>query len=716
MSIRIGVILAAYLAFGAGYAAAETPAGTTISNTATATYHTAAGQTFSTQSNTQAVKVVPVGALLVTPKEAAVNPAVDGFLINSVFTRTFTIQNTSNITDAYKITALSSQAGKITSAVFNLAGGGTQPIVVGQTVSPQVAPGGSITVTVTIDGNGVPVGTSFSINITAGTTAGGTANGLATDSGQVWAIPYAIGQFVNPANPALPVEKLVDGQPSYGAQPGETVTFSIPVKIAGGGPATATVVDDVLPAGLTALPATATVNGNPVAAALNGQDLKIQAGYIAANASITVAFNATVAPNATTGTVYTNIATVTAANVPTATTAPATVLVGTYNIVYDGARGSSSPVAGAVVSLLDPATLTPVTLSGEPIAPNTQNTNPYTTGQSGAYSYGFFPQTPGTASRTRASGASFKYLISIVAHGYLNRRIELTAVPNAAGNLFYATLKPLDGQPLAAPGGFALVTSGAVSSGDLYGFFGNLPLFKPGAIAVTKLADRQTVQAGDRIVYTIAFSNSSTLNLGPATITDTLPPNIAYAPGTARINGVDQEPAVSGRTLTWTVPGLAPSVTQTLIYAAVVVPPVQNETTLTNQVTVTSSGQSGRASVDVQVVGGLFSYRIDILGRVFADVKGTHHMEPGDFGVPGVRIYLEDGTSVLTDAAGRFTFPSIRPGQHVLRLDETTVPAGLRAYGGTFPYDDQRSKTRLVHGLLDASLPQDVNFALEPVR
>jgi fimbrial isopeptide formation D2 family protein/uncharacterized repeat protein (TIGR01451 family) len=717
--MRFVAILAACLALCAGRAAAATPAGTVISNTASATYQSSDGKTYATRSNTQSVMVAAVGAILVTPKQTAVNPATDGYLLGTSFTRTFTITNTSNITDAYKVTALSTQAGKITSAVFNLPGGGTLPIVVGQTVSPSIAPAGTITVTVAIDGSGVASGTAFSIALTASTTVSGTANGIATDSGEVWAIPIASGQFVNPGNASLPIAKLVNGQPSYGAQPGEVVTFSLPVKNAGGYAATSTVVEDVLPAGLTADPATATVNGTAVPATLNGQDLKIQAGTIAAGATVTIAFNATVASSAKLGTVFTNVATIVAANIPIKTSDPATVLVGSYNIVYDGARGAAAPIGGAIVSLLDPKTSQPVPLTGEAIAPNSQNANPYTTGATGAYSYGFFVSTAASASVRSArpsAAASVRYIIAISAPGYLNRRIQLDAVPNASGNLFHATLTSLDGQPLASPGGFTLVTSGDVSFGDLYGFFGNLPMFRPGAITVTKTGDRQTVQAGDRIIYTVTFTNNAQVDLAVAKVVDTLPPSIAYAPGSGRVDGADQEPTVSGRALTWTVPSLAAGVTHTITYAAVIVPPVQDQTTLTNLVTVSSSGQSGTASYAVQVVGGLFSYRIDILGRVFADVKGTHHMTDGDFGVPGVRVYLEDGTSVVTDANGRFTFPSIRPGEHVLRLDETTVPPGLRVYAGTFPYDDQRAKTRLVHGLFDASLPEDINFALEPIR
>jgi hypothetical protein len=48
---------------------------------------------------------------------------------------------------------------------------------------------------------------------------------------------------------------------------------------------------------------------------------------------------------------------------------------------------------------------------------------------------------------------------------------------------------------------------------------------------------------------------------------------------------------------------------------------------------------------------------------------------------------------------------------HVLRLDKTSLPADAHPYPIT-SYDDERSIRRLVHGVFDGGLIQDVNFAL----
>ena len=121
----------------------------------------------------------------------------------------------------------------------------------------------------------------------------------------------------------------------------------------------------------------------------------------------------------------------------------------------------------------------------------------------------------------------------------------------------------------------------------------------------------------------------------------------------------------------------------------------------------------GTASADTRVVAGALGNRIVITGRVFVDAAHTGRFRDGDKGVPGVRVYLEDGSSVTTDQYGRFTFPSVHPGQHVLRVDASSLPAGVRAYDDR-RYDSPRSLQRLLHGIYDAGLMHDVNFALEP--
>jgi uncharacterized repeat protein (TIGR01451 family) len=634
---RAARALAAVLALAAAAVtsaqAAPAPAGTVLGNAVSASFQSSNGQSYAIHSNEVLVKVQQVGSLVVTPKETSANVATDSFTIGTPYTRLFSIANTGNGDDAYVIAALGSGAGKVQSAKFVLADGSTIPIVIGSTASPAVHPGGTIGVSVTIDSTGIAPNTTFPIKLAAQSSVPGP---IVSDSGQVWGIAQAAAHLVNPANPALPIAKLVDGQTSISANPGASVTYSVTVQNAGGGPARNALFDDAVPAGLAPDAASATLNGAAVPATLNGQDLRVAIGDIAGGSTITIAFKATLAPNLAPGTTYVNVAKITADNVSAVQTSPASIVAGVANLVFDGAASGNRPVAGAVVSLLDPATGAPVTLTGPAMPPNTQNANPYTTDATGAYGFGVEP--PGSIygqAKTSASGAqggaSARYVISIVAPLYRNRRIQLDLVQVAGGPLYNVTLTSLDAQPLALPGTFSL-TSSNISIGQVFGIFGNLPLFHPGALQVTKLADRSAATAGDRVLFTLDVKNGSGGDMHSVSIVDTLPPGMVYGPHSAQIDGVHAEPAVSGRTLTWNLSSFDAGQDYQIVYAALILPSVQALTTLTNVVDATSDGVSAQARADVIVAPGAFSYNGIITGRVFERSSNA--------GVPGVLVYL----------------------------------------------------------------------------
>ena len=710
---------------------ASPAAGVVISNTVTAQYTDTHGATYGVQSNTLRVSVAAVGAVVVSPKETAVDPAAEGYPAGTPVTRTFTITNTGNAADAYTIASVVPGAGSVTSVAF-LTSSGSVPVTIGTTVSPPLQPGDAIRVQVIITTVGIAVGTAFPITLAARSTSTLVANGFVTDNGKEWALPQAGAAIAGPLGPNTAIDKFVNQLRAHTANPGQTVTYAIAFKNYGGSPATnVTVVDDV-PTGMTALPATAALNGVNVssAATLVGQRLTVKLGTLAVGASGTLTFDAIVQNAARIGSSFVNVASLTADGIAPVSTTPAGVMVGVFNVVYDGYAGSGSPVNGAVLTLRDFRTkaiiaLPPVTggatssLLRSPLdvpigvpagglAPNNANANPFTTGSDGAYSLVF------AASQLGSQSLPVQYELDITAPGYRDRRIEVTLNPDFGGLLYDATLLELDQMQLAAPGGFSLVAK-SVTLSEIFGLLGNLPMFAPHPLAVSKTVDRDVASGGDRLLYTLQVGNSGA-QLGATRVVDTLPSGVVYAPGTARVDGVAVEPQRSGRVLTWTFPAL--STQHTIVYACVVMPFTPEGSTLINVVDVDAHSGGGfdaraSASADTLVTAGALGNRIVITGRVFVDAARTGRFRPEDRGIAGVRVYLEDGESVTTDTYGRFTFPSVHPGQHVLRVDATTLPAGVRPYDDR-RYDSPRSLQRLLHGLYDAGLMHDVNFAVEP--
>lgn len=704
--------------------------GTTISNVASATFSSSNGLTEMISSNSVTTVVASIGALVVSPKQAAPNVATDSFPTGSPVVRTFTISNTSNISDAYIITALTASGARVTSIAY-VTSSGNVPITIGSTISPTITPGGSIQVVVTLATVGVAIGTQISIDLTSRTTVTTTANGVQSDNGQLWAVA-AVGPKFDGPNGATTIEKYVQNAVTTASAPGSTVTYTILFKNDGGAQATNTVLTDAVPVGVHAQLATVKINGTLAGAkaSLNAQTLTVAIGTVPAATSMTVSFDATVDASSPPGSSLVNIASVSADGITATNTAPAVVLIGFSNIVYDGYDGQKHPVGGAVVSLVDDTTGVPVTLTapnatslpvgGANVNPN--NTNPFTTSPDGVYAFYFTANQLSASSIARSAQSTAKAVtgldLIITAPNYTHRRIGVTITQSATSPLLYdVTLVSKDGMPLATAGGFTLVETG-VSLTNVFGILGNIPLFAPRPITITKVADRSTVSAGDRVVFTLQYTNAGN-TLGQTSVIDTLPAGLAYAPGTGRVDGARVEPTIDGRTLTWSFPSLD-SNTHTITYATVVIPGVQENTILTNVATIRAQPVNvsipivATARAEITIVAGVLSEHVIITGRVYLSRDGADRFHRGDIGIPNVRIYLEDGESVSTDTFGRYSFPSVRPGMHALRLDTTTLPRGV----GIFAVrgDDDRSPERLVHGIMDSSLIQDINFALAPVK
>lgn len=700
---------------------AGTPGGTQITNAISATYDDLAGRSYTTVSNRVDTVVALLGSIVVSPKEPSASTAEKAQRGTDV-QRTFTISNTSNISDAYTIEAAGAAPGSIVSVAF-VEGANLVPVTLGATVSPAVAPGGNISVVVTV---AVPAnaadGVAIPVTLTARTTAAGTANGLQSDSGQEWIVTAPPPALVGPGGAGSKISKTVDRTTTVESQPGSTVTFDIVAVNGGGSQAKNVVVTDPVPSGLVPLLDTVKVNGltTGFTATLDGNTVTVRVPTLDPGATLDVSMDCSVSAAMAVGLTFVNTASITADGLGTLPTTPASVLTGSANIVYNGYAGGNAPVGGATITLLDAAGQ-PVVLDGSSsdaallraavtgAASGTEN--PYVTGPDGSYAFDLTPAIIGPAGG--------RFFVTIQADGYVNRRIQLDITPSASGAPLYdVRATALDDQPIAVAGGFALTTNG-VEISDIFGFFGNLPLFAPGQLTLTKSVDRQVAQPGDRLVFTVDVRNATPATVDGTAIVDTLPAGLAYVPGTAKLDGAPFEPTVEGRDLKWTLPSVGPESDHALTYICVVYPSVPSGTTLTNTasaqgvVSGTTVPVSGSSNVSIQILGGAFSQRQVITGRVFVDAMHTGRFRRGDTGVAGVRVFLEDGSSVVTDAQGRFSFPGVRPGMHVLRLDETTLPIGAHAYSG-YPMTSSRSTQQLVHGIMDDGLMEDVEFALEP--
>jgi uncharacterized repeat protein (TIGR01451 family) len=205
-----------------------------------------------------------------------------------------------------------------------------------------------------------------------------------------------------------------------------------------------------------------------------------------------------------------------------------------------------------------------------------------------------------------------------------------------------------------------------------------------GQLSLEKEASRQTVTFGDTLIYTLTTRNGTEAVLLDVKVTDAPPAGFRFVEGSATLNG-DPLEAVRGptpRALTFPVERLEVGETAVITYRLQVGPEARPGDQTNVAVTTGRTGggvlaRSPRASEIVQMrEDGLLSDRAYLIGSVWADGDGDGQRDVDEVGLPGARIWLEDGTWVETDELGRYSLYGLKPGLRIARIDPETLPVG----------------------------------------
>ena len=343
------------------------------------------------------------------------------------------------------------------------------------------------------------------------------------------------------------------------------------------------------------------------------------------------------------------------------------ILADPFGMAFDSRDGTAVP--DARITLVDAATGRPAIVFGDDGISSYPST--VVTGQSVADSSGnmyHFP--PG------------HYRFPLVRPGRYRLIVEPPEPYQAPSSATPAELAPLqrpDGLPFttaaASFGGELLLTSTAAVRVDI-------PLDRPATpLVLLKSASRAEAEAGDLIQYRITVRNPSPQSsTGVLTVTDKLPDQMRFIPGTARIDGTNApDPAVVGvRVLSFTLPSIPAGGESSLRYVLEVRPGARRGDALNRAQAAGSLGiLSNVADALVRIRGDGIADRMTITGRV---VDGGCGVDPRTrAGVAGVRVMLEDGSYAVTDRDGFYHFEGLLPRTHVVQIDDATLPLNRSA-------------------------------------
>jgi len=212
----------------------------------------------------------------------------------------------------------------------------------------------------------------------------------------------------------------------------------------------------------------------------------------------------------------------------------------------------------------------------------------------------------------------------------------------------------------------------------------DVPLDPNGDLIARKEASESTASIGDFIGYSVELENGGNVP-APFNLHDNLPLGLRYVAGTARLDGVEiPDPYIgsNGRSLTFGSRLVMPGQTVRLSYLTAVGPGTPEGELVNTAVAMNNNGEalSNVAEAAVIIEEDLLRSRLTIVGRV-ADAACSptddwaRPLQDGK-GIEGVRLYMETGRYVVTDADGLYHFEGIKPGTHVVQVDEATLPQG----------------------------------------
>ncbi|MDW8258715.1 MAG: hypothetical protein RML32_04680, partial [Gammaproteobacteria bacterium] len=212
----------------------------------------------------------------------------------------------------------------------------------------------------------------------------------------------------------------------------------------------------------------------------------------------------------------------------------------------------------------------------------------------------------------------------------------------------------------------------------------------PSILSIEKVVDRNEAEVGDSVRYTLRIRNVQGARLPLVRVEDRLPLGFRYIEGTARArlpgaSGVVAiaDPAGSpGPRLVFTFAGGLPSgQTIEITYRVRLGVGAQSGDGVNRALASSGVVSSQTAQARVKVLGGVFTTEACISGKIYLDCNENQIQDPEELGVPGVRLYLEDGTYLIADSEGKYSYCGLKPITHVLKVDPSTLPKG--AYLGT---------------------------------
>jgi uncharacterized repeat protein (TIGR01451 family) len=360
--------------------------------------------------------------------------------------------------------------------------------------------------------------------------------------------------------------------------------------------------------------------------------------------------------------------------VPGASITQQSLPVDPQGVVYDTLARSA--LAGARVTISGPAGFSAATHLLGGVANATQ-----LTGSDGGYQFLLLPGAPAGAYTLTVAGPSGFRSPS----AYLPASGTLDPTGQGSGGVLKVQAQPVpppDGQPTT----HYLVLDLAQGDPDIVN--NHIPLdppdLQPAAIRLRKRVDRATATVGGLVAYTITLENTTNSRFTGIEVRDTPPGSFSFVTGSVRLDGKTTGFSLRGpRPLVFSGIDLAPGQRRTLRYVLRVGAGVVRGEYPNTASPFFLGFPIGNTDVGkVAIVADPVFDESTIIGKVFNDRDGDGWQDPGEDGVPGVRLATVEGLMIETDAFGRYHIAAVDGGfmergrNFIVKLDPASLPPG----------------------------------------
>ncbi len=211
-------------------------------------------------------------------------------------------------------------------------------------------------------------------------------------------------------------------------------------------------------------------------------------------------------------------------------------------------------------------------------------------------------------------------------------------------------------------------------------------------LSLTKIANKSDVMVGDIITYTVVAKNNTSQAVEQVNIENIIPDHFKYLDNTL-LNGAPASSLISNKILSLDL-GTLPALIDTnsngeadpgetgytridyqLIVGSGITPGSYSSSAIAKD-SCDACSVSNQATADVNVTTDPLFDLGTIIGKVFDDKNSNNWQDPDEPGIADAMVVLDEGTYAITDSHGRYHFPSVTPGERLLKINIASLPAG----------------------------------------